>query len=84
MAMEQKKSITLKKNNHIIDCLLSRLTDFELTTNDGELFNWCEDLRQHILDFEYKLPEKEIKKKQNDGRKTKEEGASESQNSLPI
>lgn len=40
-----------KKRKLVIDSLLIRLTDFELQTMNRELIDYCENLRQVIVDF---------------------------------
>ena len=39
------------KLNIVKTALLSRLTDFQLHSNDDEFFNECENLRQFIVDY---------------------------------
>ena len=40
------------KNQMVIDKILNQLTKFQMHSQDMEFFNWCEDLRQSIVDFE--------------------------------
>ena len=47
---KKKESANLKKQM-IIQNVLSYITKFQLQSNDAELFNYIEDLRQSIVDF---------------------------------
>jgi len=47
------KKVSLKsKKDLITNSMLSRLTDFQIETKDKVLENWCEDLRELIVNFE--------------------------------
>jgi hypothetical protein len=51
-----------KKKNLVMTSLLSRITDFQLQSQDAEFFDWIEDLRGALVDFsENKLIKEELK-----------------------
>ena len=46
------KAAERKKRDLVIVSLLSRLTDFQLQSNlDQSFMDWCEDLREYLVEF---------------------------------
>ncbi|MCB0744618.1 MAG: hypothetical protein KDC67_11985 [Ignavibacteriae bacterium] len=41
-----------KKEDLIVTALLARLTEFQLLSSDNDLFNFCEDIRDYISNYE--------------------------------
>jgi hypothetical protein len=48
------KASPKRKMNLVVTSLLSRLTDFQLQSNDKFMEDYCEDLRECIVNFENK------------------------------
>jgi len=40
-----------KKKDLIITSILARITDFQLQSQDKELFDWVEELREYLCNF---------------------------------
>ncbi len=52
-----------KKLDLVMQGILGRLTDFQLTSTDEEFFNLLEDLREYIVNYNHK--EREEKQELN-------------------
>lgn len=52
MKKKNKKKKKIDKKQIVITSILSRITDFQLQSNDDDFCDWIEDLRECIVKFE--------------------------------